>query len=78
MNLIGERLRVLSSSDPTKVGLAGLVLLETANTLLVDSAGRHLRLEKDGAAFQLLRSGVVVTGGDVAGRLQDRLGRPRR
>jgi len=73
--VIGESLTVLSSADPTKAGITGRVLLETLNTLVIDSGGRTLRVEKAGAAFMLVDSGKVVTGSDIAGRLQDRWGR---
>ncbi len=77
MNVIGERLTVLTSPDPTKTGITGRVLMETLNTLLLDSSGRTLRVEKSGSAFLLLDSGKVLTGLDLAGRLQDRLGKRR-
>ena len=77
MNVIGEELTVLTSSDPTKSGRSGRVLLDTANTLLLDEGGRTLRVEKAGAAFLISGSGKIITGSDVAGRLQDRIGRPR-
>ena len=75
MNIIGEKLTVLTSSDPTKSGRSGRVLLETANTLLLDEGGRAIRVEKKGAAFLITGSGKIVTGSDIAGRLQDRVGR---
>ena len=75
MNIIGERLTILTSPDPTKTGLTGRVVMETLNTLMLDSSGRTLRVEKQGSAFMLLNSGTVLTGMDLAGRLQDRLGR---
>jgi len=75
MNMIGERMTVLSSPDPTKTGRTGRVVLETANTVIVDTGGRTVRIEKSGSAFMLLDSGKVVTGPDVAGRPQDRIGR---
>ena len=78
MNVIGEKLTVLTSLDPTKTGVVGTVVMETLNTLLLDSSGRTLRVEKSGSAFQLLSSGKVLTGLDLAGRLPDRLGRRRR
>lgn len=77
MNVIGERVTVLTSPDPTKTGVTGRVVLDTANTLLIDSGVRTLRVEKSGSAFLLLDSGKVVTGPDIAGRLQDRWGRSR-
>jgi RNase P/RNase MRP subunit p29 len=75
MNVIGERVTVLSSSDGTKVGRTGRVLLDTAKTLVIDSGMRSVRVEKSGAAFLLLDSGKVLTGSDIFGRLEDRLGR---
>ena len=75
MNVIGETLTVLTSADPTKAGITGRVLLETLNTLVIDSGGRTLRVEKAGSAFMLVESGKVLTGSDIAGRLQDRWGR---
>ena len=77
MNVIGEKLTVLTSRDLTKSGRSGRVLLDTANTLLLDEGGRTFRVEKAGAAFLIMNSGVVVTGSDIAGRLQDRIGRRR-
>jgi RNase P/RNase MRP subunit p29 len=77
MNLIGETLTILTSHDPTKEGKTGRVLTETANTLLLESEGRTLRVAKTDAAFKVLDSGRVVTGSDIAGRLQDRWGRKR-
>ena len=75
MNIIGEKVTVVTSSDPTKSGRSGMVLLDTANTLLLDEGGRTFRVEKAGAAFLLMGSGKVVTGSDIAGRLQDRVRR---
>ena len=75
MSVIGERVRVLTSSDPTKVGRSGRVLLDTAKTLVIDSSGRAIRVEKSGAAFVLVDSGKVLTGSDISGRLEDRWGR---
>ncbi len=77
MSIIGERLTVLTSPDPTKTGITGRVMMETLNTLLIDTSGRTLRVEKAGSAFMLLSTGRVLTGVDLAGRLQDRLGRRR-
>ena len=75
MNVIGERVVVMGASDPTLVGRTGTVVLETANTLILDSLGKTLRIAKSRASFKLLGTGKVVSGLDIAGRLQDRLGR---
>jgi RNase P/RNase MRP subunit p29 len=75
MNVIGEKLTVLTSHDPTMEGRTGRVLLETSKTLLLESGAGAVRVEKEGSAFMLVSTGTVVTGSDIAGRLQDRLGR---
>jgi RNase P/RNase MRP subunit p29 len=77
VNIIGERLTVLTCCDPTKAGKNGQVVLETAQTLLLDTGTKVLRVEKSGSAFLLTRSKKVVKGSDIEGRLQDRWGRRR-
>jgi len=75
VNVVGEMLTVLTSKDPTKTGRSGRVLIDTANTLLLDEGGRAIRVEKAGGAFMIMGSGKILTGTDIAGRLQDRIGR---
>ena len=75
MNVIGERVKILSAKDPTLTGKTGMVVLESANTLVLQSLGGNIRVAKAGAAFMLVGSGKIVTGVDIMGRLQDRLGR---
>jgi RNase P/RNase MRP subunit p29 len=72
MNVIVERVTVVGPSDPSKRGRSGVVVLETEKTLLIDSGGRTVRIEKRGTVFRLTASGRVISGSDIAGRLQDR------
>ncbi len=74
MNLIGERLTVLTSSDPSKRGRSGVAVLETAHTLVLDTGKKTIMVEKAGSAFQVSGSKTVVIGADVWGRLEDRWG----
>jgi RNase P/RNase MRP subunit p29 len=78
MNLIGERVKLLDSHDETKKGITGKILLETANTFLLDSGPRTLTVEKAGSVFMVQSSGTVLSGNDLAGRLEDRWGGRRR
>jgi len=78
MNLIGARVKVLGSNDPSKKGLTGMVALETANTLMLDSGSRILRVEKLGLVIREFSTGKILTGADIAGRLEDRWGGRRR
>lgn len=74
MNMMGEKVRLVDASDPGKKGITGKVVLETANTLLIDSGVKKLMVEKSGSVFLVLSSGTVVAGDDIAGRLEDRWG----
>jgi len=74
MNVIGERLTILRSTDPSKEGRTGIVLMDTARTLVLDSNGRTLRVEKAGNVFQVCSTKRVVQGPDISGRLEDRWG----
>lgn len=77
MNVLTKELVVLSARDPTKVGLRGIVAMDTFNMLTLDVGGRLVAVEKKGSAFQLQEGRMVITGSDIMGRLEDRLGRPR-
>jgi RNase P/RNase MRP subunit p29 len=74
MNVIGERLTIIGSMDPSKKGRTGIVLLDTARTLVLDSNGRTFRVEKEGNIFQVSNSKKVIAGTDISGRLEDRWG----
>jgi RNase P/RNase MRP subunit p29 len=74
VNLIGEEATVISAADPTMKGRKGTVVLETANTLLIDSGPKRFTVQKKGTTLRLARTGSVVRGDQVNGRLEDRLG----
>jgi RNase P/RNase MRP subunit p29 len=74
MNVIGEKLTILSSTDPSKVGRTGIVLLDTARTLVLESGGMTLRVEKAGNVFQVCDSRRIIAGVEISGRLEDRWG----
>jgi RNase P/RNase MRP subunit p29 len=73
MNIVGEEVVIVKASDPSKKGVSGMVVLETANTILVESRSKRVRVEKKGTGLKLLRSHEVVEGGQIAGRLEDRM-----
>ena len=75
MNLIGRRLKILSATDPSQVGLSGEVVLETSKTLLLESDGSHLTAQKRGIVIQLVGTREVVRGDEILGRLEDRIAR---
>ena len=80
--IVGDFVTVVGSSDPTKLGRRGEVVLETCKTLVLDSptkAGRTgvIRVEKKGTVLQIQGSKNIIDGRDMIGRLEDRLGSRR-
>jgi len=64
--LIGLKVEVGRSRNRQLIGMRGVVVDETRNTLVVESRGRRRRLIKDVSAFRFeLPDGTVV---DVDGR----------
>ena len=78
MSLIGKKVAIAGSTDPTKIGKSGSVVMETAKTLLIDTGGRVVRVEKHGTALSVSGSGEVLLGDDVSGRPEERLGGRRK
>ena len=77
MNVIGETVTVVGSPDSTKLGLGGVVVLESAKTVVLRHDGRTFRVEKAGTAFKVEGTEEVILGSDIAGRLEDRWSRSR-
>lgn len=75
--LIGLRLRVVQASDGGMVGMEGIVVDETRETLVIDG-DRRRTLAKRGNAFEFtLEDGstAVVQGDAIAFRPEDRVKR---
>jgi len=76
--LIGLKVRILAHSDPTLVGIEGVVVDETRNTLVIESSGRRKRVLKLYGVFEFeLPNGrrVWLDGSEILGRPEDRLKR---
>ncbi|NPA97337.1 MAG: ribonuclease P protein subunit [Crenarchaeota archaeon] len=76
--LIGLKVRIVSHSDPTLVGLEGIIVDETRSTLLIDCGGRRKRVLKLYGIFEFtLPNGkrVSLDGSEILGRPEDRLKR---
>jgi len=67
---IGRRVTVAEHSDPSLCGLAGTVVDETRETLLLESGGGRKRVAKRGGNFDF--DGETVAGDRIAFRPQDR------
>ena len=75
MNLIGRTVKILVATDPTQVGLSGELVLERSKTLLLESHGRRLTIQKLGTVIELGARGEVIRGDDVLGRVEERIAR---
>ena len=76
--LIGLPVLVSASTDPTLVGLRGVVTDETRNTLLVETAKGEKRVPKHGTAFTFeVQGGARVAGDDLLFRPEDRIKKAR-
>ncbi len=79
---IGLKTKVVDSSNPNSVGIAGKVVDETHNTLKILHNGKSKVIVKDTAIFDFfMPNGTVVeiNGKFIMGRPEDRIKkRPRR
>ena len=73
---IGLKAKVVKSSNPSYVGISGVVVDETRNTLVIRQDNRDRAVVKDQVVFQFtLSDGTVmeVEGGVILGRPEDRV-----
>lgn len=73
-NLVGRRARIISSSDPTQVGMEGNVIDETAHTLTISSRLGNRMVPKSISTFAFyLPEEAVVVGSEIALSPEERL-----
>ena len=79
--LIGLPVRVVQSTDPTLVGVEGVVVDETLNTFLVerDGGAKPLHVAKANSVFDFADEGgpVRIPGDRIRFRPEDRIKRVR-
>lgn len=76
--LIGLNVRVMESSNPLHVDVAGSVIDETMNTLVIKSTSGKKRLPKAIVTFGFTLSNgtlIEIDGKQLEGRPADRIGR---
>ena len=62
------------SSSPVMVGVKGLVALESMRTLTVLGANsRKFKIAKKGTVLELTRTGDLIIGDEMQGRLEERI-----
>ena len=76
--LIGLEVAIVGSPDPSLVGVRGLIVDETRNTIVVESAGREKRVPKQGTRFRFdVQGGLEVDGVEILFRPEDRVKKAR-
>lgn len=73
--LIGLDCTVVSSSNKSQVGISGKIVDETMKTLVIESAGKEKRVQKEGCVFRvsLGPQAVDIEGKYIASRPEDRI-----
>ena len=74
--LIGLRVRIISSSNKTLAGLGGKVIDETRNMLIIEKAdGKEVSVQKETGvfSFEVGQAWVRVDGRVLVGRPEDRI-----
>ena len=67
-SLIGSKIEVVDADNKNLIGLSGVVIDETQNTLVIDNGKKVLK-----AQVVLEVEGKRVNGKDLIGRVEDRL-----
>ncbi|MGM0371899.1 MAG: ribonuclease P protein component 1 [Halobacteriota archaeon] len=65
--LIGLRVRVATSTDPTRVGIEGRVVDETKHTLLIERDSGEVRVPKAGTTFEFVITDEAAASAKGAG-----------
>ena len=77
--LIGQKVRISSCTDPTWVQISGIIVNETKNTFLIETKNKIKCIGKDIASFSFEKSGTVisVSGSSLRYRPEERVKKAR-
>ena len=73
---ISRNIQVTDSTDPTLVGMSGMVLYETKRTILVNTGSKEVTLAKDTIGFTI--DDENIDGTLVGQRPEERIGKAYR
>ena len=73
MPLISKNIEIIDSSDPSLIGIKGIILDETSRTLAIKSQNRRLIVPKDVVKMKI--EGHDITGRKVTQKPEDRINR---
>lgn len=73
--MIGLPIKVVSASNPSLVGIEGVIVDETKNTFTVETSKGEKRLLKNQITFKTTIQGraVIIEGGCLTKRPEDRM-----
>ncbi|HJM29667.1 MAG: ribonuclease P protein subunit [Candidatus Thalassarchaeaceae archaeon] len=72
---LARNINVIESTDPTLVGVSGMIVEETRRTLRVRTLSGIVTLPKDVITFTIDSQEVVIDGASVTQRPEDRINR---
>jgi ribonuclease P protein subunit POP4 len=72
---IGKRVHILAATNPTLVGLAGIVIDETKNLVVLETEKGIKRVPKKGTTFSIVlnEGSQVVSGDDILAAPEERI-----
>jgi|TARA_B100000965_G_C19445214_1_gene692715 RNase P/RNase MRP subunit p29 len=73
---LSRKIEVTESSDPTLVGISGMVLDETKRTIVVNNGSKEVTLAKDTIRFTIEEE--EIDGSIVGQRPEERIGKAYR
>ncbi|MEM1572960.1 MAG: ribonuclease P protein subunit [Candidatus Methanomethylicaceae archaeon] len=78
-NLVGLNVEVSHSTDPTQIGIKGIVIDETKNMLIILTNGKVKKIPKKNCTFTFfIPKPVVIEGEKIAYNPAERLKRIKR
>jgi len=76
--LIGLQVEILRATDPGQAHMAGRVVDETRNLLVIEASGVEKRIPKQGTRFRFqIQGGIEVEGDEIRFRPEDRVKKAR-
>lgn len=75
MDLLGKEITILRATDPSQVGMRGVLALESMKMLTISNGHSKRSIPKLGTVFLVNETGRLVLGTETIGRTEDRLAR---
>jgi len=77
--LIGRYVQIKECTDPTIVGMSGVIIDETKNTFLIETKNKQKRIAKKSAAFEFEYNmkKILIKGSRLMYRPEDRTKKAR-